>query len=87
MRLVIETTVGDGYTWHAIVTVPVEYESPEAFSVDFEEACLQNKNNHMPFHFAGKDWNAQNFIFEGEYYAPEIFTVDEWFDLPQLPKI
>jgi len=37
MRLVVQYSVGDGCSWYAEITVPVVYESAEAFLVDFEE--------------------------------------------------
>jgi hypothetical protein len=87
MRLVIEYNVGDGYTWSATNTVPVEYESAEAFFVEFEEACkearVQPKQTRccwIEFTFAGLEWDATCFFTsDGDYYPPEILTVDEWF--------
>jgi hypothetical protein len=89
MRLVIEYNVGDGYTWHATNTIPVEYESAEAFAVEFEEACKearvqakQSARHWVEFTFAGREWDADNFFEKGVYYPPEILTVDEWFARP-----
>ena len=79
MRLVIEYTAGDRYTWHATITVPVEYESAEAFAVEFEQACRECPARHYDFKFAGHTWEVCDFIIDGAYYPPEIFTVDEWF--------
>lgn len=83
MRLVIEYVVGDGCTYHCTNTTPIEYESAEAFAVEFEEACRVNLlNTRWPlqnFTFAGKEWDVSDFYFDGIYIAPEIFTVDEWF--------
>lgn len=89
MRLIIEYSVGDGCTYGCTETVPVEYESPEAFLVDFENACKENKNNPRDFVFAGKQWSADSFwnlnyttkpILVDEFFPPDIFTVDEWFE-------
>jgi hypothetical protein len=89
MRLVIEHTVGDGCSWHAINTIPVEYESAEAFAVEFEWACEQARAQAkqtncywLEFTFAGKEWDADNFFEEGVYCPPEVLTVDEWFARP-----
>jgi len=90
MRLVIEYYVGDGYTWSATNTVPVEYESAEAFVVEFEEACKearvqakQTRRHWLEFTFAGLEWDADCFFTsDGEYCPPEILTVDEWFSRP-----
>lgn len=85
MRLVIEYQVGDGYTYSCDVTVPVVYESAEAFIVDFEKFC---KDIHAKgyegyssngYKFAGTTWYPDNFFEDGVYYAPKISTVDEWF--------
>lgn len=90
MRLVIEYYVGDGYTWSATNTVPVEYESAEAFVVEFEEACKearvqakQTRRHWLEFTFAGLEWDADCFFTsDGEYCPPAILTVDEWFSRP-----
>jgi len=90
MRLVIEYTVGDGCTYHAVNTVPVEYESAEAFFVEFEEACKevrvqakQTRRHWLEFTFAGLEWDADCFFTsDGDYCPPEILTVDEWFSRP-----
>lgn len=80
MRLVIEFSAGDGCTWWATVSVPVVYESAEAFAVDFEEACLKAKSSaEYTFKFAGYDWEPGDFIIDGDYFPPDILTVDEWF--------
>jgi len=90
MRLVIEYYVGDGYTWSATNTVPVEYESAEAFVVEFEEACKearvqakQTRRHWLEFTFASLEWDADCFFTsDGDYCPPEILTVDEWFSRP-----
>lgn len=43
MKLVIEYQIGDDYTWGATLTLPVEYESAEAFLVDFEELVMKTR--------------------------------------------
>ena len=83
MRLIIEYTVGDGCTYHCINTEPVEYESPEAFAVDFEKAVKDAVNCH-DFFFAGRAWVPSNHGYYDSnrvwwYTAPDILTVDEWF--------
>lgn len=86
MRLVITYTFGDGYTFSATETVPVEYESAEAFAVDFEALCRQYQSDYREFEFAGHSWSASPF-FECRdtntkvYIAPDILTVDEWFEI------
>ena len=89
MRLVIEYTVGNGCSWSADNTVPVEYESAEAFAVEFEEACKEARvqakqsNGHwLEFTFAGREWDADCFFLDDVYCPPEVLTVDEWFSRP-----
>ncbi len=87
MRLVVQYSVGDGCSWYAENTVPVVYESAEAFLVDFEEIVkpYMDKNsswyyNKREFVLGGQQFDCSDFFFEGRYYAPEVMTVDEWFD-------
>jgi hypothetical protein len=84
MRLVIEYHDGDGCTYSCDVTVPVVYESAEAFAVDFEKFCKDIKssgkgNSLYGDSFAGQKWDVSGFFEDGVYYAPRISTVDEWF--------
>jgi hypothetical protein len=86
MRLVIEYNDSDGCTFSCDVTVPVVYESAEAFAVDFEKFCkeihakeLAGDYSSSLVKFAGKSWGTSYFFEDGVYYAPSISTVDEWF--------
>jgi hypothetical protein len=82
MKLVVEYQVGDSYTWTATETLPVIYESGEALAVEFERRVRALKDQNYPdnqFILGGQTFEAQDFWVDGEYYAPEIFTVDEWF--------
>ena len=83
MQLVIEYSVGDGCTWGCTNTVPVEYESPEAFAVDFEQFCLcehaRTDRLRPGAIFAGLSWSVEAFFVDGQYWAPDVMTVDEWF--------
>ncbi len=86
MRLVIEFHIGDGCTFSCTETFPVEYESAEAFAVDFEKATLDSYNSGAPngaFWFAGHEWVTENHGYQDNgkfvYDAPDILTVDEWF--------
>jgi hypothetical protein len=87
MQLVIEYDAGDGCTWWARCTIPVIYESAEAFAVDFETFCLQYRDVYVypDPEFAGHTWDMDHFFPYNdkrercEYTAPEIYTVDEWF--------
>lgn len=86
MRLVIVYHMGDGCTYSCTETVPVEYESAEAFAVDFEKVAMDTYNtgaNYGAFMFAGHEWYTENHAYydngENVYDAPTILTVDEWF--------
>lgn len=89
MRLVIQYQVSDECTYSYEVNTPVEYESAEAFAVDFEKFVMDNwtKYSFEGFDFAGKKWEPSNHgkvhaslsNTKFEYYAPTILTVDEWF--------
>jgi hypothetical protein len=84
MRLVIEYSVGDGCTYSCTETVPVEYSSPEAFAVDFEQFCLsEHASTVWPRRvaiFAGRSWNVDDFFADDQFWAPGVMTVDEWFE-------
>jgi hypothetical protein len=82
MRLVIKCHISDGYTYSFTNTVPVIYESAEAFAVDFEKFCWDNIDYSILDQpkFAGVEWEPDRFFENNKYYAPEIMTVDEWFN-------
>jgi hypothetical protein len=81
MKLVIHWTHGDGCTYSCEETVPVEYESEEAFLVDFEDACAKVRSSKQwDFTFAGHCWSVDHFYENGRYYAPTIGTLEQWFE-------
>lgn len=87
MRLIVEYTVGDGYTYCATVTVPVVHESPEAFIVEFEEKCslAYSSDDGGEFTVGCQEFNAGDFyertdFGEYVYFSPRIMTVDEFFE-------
>lgn len=81
MRLVVIYYEGDGYTYSCQNTVPVVYESAEAFAVDLEEACKKAQESQASdFQLANQEWYTRCFFEDDKYFAPEILTVDEWFD-------
>lgn len=85
MRLIVEYTVGDGYTYNATNTIPVIYESAEAFIVEFEEFVKDKvaKNEIWNLHkFAGYEWDITNFYIGDSFYWPvwpQVYTIDEFF--------
>jgi hypothetical protein len=80
-RLIIEYNVSDGCTYNCTNTVPVLYESGEAFLVDFEAWCKQHKdgNGSNADKFAGQEFSPYNFFEHEVFYAPNVYTVEEWF--------
>ena len=89
MRLVIEYTVGDGYTYSATETVPVVYESAEAFMVEFEQAVRDDWTKPIferGIKMGGAEFDSSSFMIWNDrtethdYYGPNIYTVDEWFE-------
>ena len=82
MRLIIQYDVGDGYTWSGTETIPVAYESGEAFIVDFEEFVKDKVAKKDVFNlckFAGRDWDITDFNTGDSFYWPQVYTVDEFF--------
>ena len=122
MKLVVNYSVGDGFTYCCQCDVPVEYESAEQLLVDIEDAVTRllaarknQRDRQLAFDeehgsFAGnrpgkqrdewfvkyKAFYADNpfpddrdymvgglftshFIEDGKFFAPTIYTVDEWF--------
>lgn len=90
MRLIIKYQISDGCTYSCDETIPVEYESAEAFAVEFEEACKAARVEGAclkELHFAGHSWDCACFFYSSgnkytldTYSPPEILTVDEWFE-------
>jgi hypothetical protein len=81
MRLVVIVNYTDDCTYNYNETVPVVYESPEAFLVDFEKAAIELKAKWPStiFFLGGKDWDAMDFFRGNRFDAPDILTIDEWF--------
>lgn len=83
MRLIIEYTVGDGFTYSATNTVPVVYESAEAFIVDFEAFVKDKVAKKDVFNlsrFAGRDWDMTDFhVYGSGFFWPQVYSVDEFF--------
>lgn len=91
MKLVIVAHYGDGCTWSCTETLPVEYESEEAFAVDFEEAMKKARANKVSYsmwdlEFAGQRWDVSQFFYtpykskEEVYNPPEIYTLEDWWE-------
>jgi len=83
MRFVIKYTAGDGCSWHCDVVLPIEYPSAEQLCVDFETAAreaLARGWQHPDFVIASYEFRTYDFFREDKTYeAPEILTIDEWF--------
>lgn len=82
MRLVVITNYSDDCTYSFDETVPVIYESAEAFLVDFEKLCLVNKDKSFTqrrFTLGGQQFDAYDYFNGNEFQAPQILTIDEFF--------
>lgn len=82
MRLIVEYEVTDGFTYHCTNTVPVVYESAEAFLVDFELSLKGLKGNHEITGYitlGNQEFDSGDFVEDGMYYPPNVYTLDEWF--------
>ena len=87
MKIVMTYTVGDGYTWSALETVPVEYHSVEDLFIDFTnclDTCKRQKTDK--FELANREFRVCDFIVDGRVYMPDIETLEEWFE-NNLPRI
>lgn len=81
MRLVIIYTVTDECHYWFEQVVPVEYESAEAFLVDFEKSLEDAISSRKPrFLAGGQEWDKYDFLDGKKTLMPEVLTVDEWFD-------
>lgn len=83
VRLVVSWEEDDGFTSCVSHTLPVLYESAEAFIVDFEAWCRANRGNPSQVQdgmlFAGHPFYPPHF-FDGKVFVPpDVKTVDEWF--------
>ena len=75
-QLVLIYEVGDGCTFSCTIIVPIKYESAEQLAVDLEQFC---KSEEDFITISGTTFESYDFCDEGVYYAPIIYTVDEWF--------
>jgi len=81
MRLIIEYTETDGYTYSHNISKPVIYKSAEDLMVDFENKCKYFcSNSPYKFTIGGATFNAADFFIKGEYIEPTFYTLDEWYE-------
>ncbi len=91
MRLIVEYTSTDGYTFWNTITVPVLHESPESFIVEFDEKChAARASDESSFIVSGAgEFDVSNFyeavdFSEPLYVPPRVMTVDEFFETVEL---
>lgn len=75
-RYVLVYQLSDGYSYSFDETVPILYESAEQLLIDVEEFCKVGKE----FEICGHLFDPNDFSSDGKFYAPDIYTLDEWFD-------
>jgi hypothetical protein len=91
MQLVVRTTSSDGGIQTFTHIRPVEYESPEAFLVNVEDAA-RAAWPAWSFEFAGHEWDRGEMGYMDDnkdtdgygdwiwfFDGIEVMTVDEWF--------
>jgi hypothetical protein len=89
MRLIVEYPITDHCTYSFTTTVPVEYESAEAFIVELERLCIEAKKvwddawptsrSPTEIQIGGQTFDFDDFFESGHYYSPDVYTIDEWF--------
>ena len=86
MRFIIVENHSDGFTYSCDEPIPIEYESGEALICDFMEAAIAAAQKYASyFKFLDHEWDTLNYAIcdeKGhlEQFAPEILTIDEWFE-------
>jgi hypothetical protein len=81
-RLVVEYNVSDGCTYGYAITLPILYESPEAFLVDFDTELTKAYARYAgerTFNLGGQNFNADDFRGDNASEIPEVMTLSEWF--------
>jgi len=61
MRLILQYTSGDGYTYYCTNTHPVVYESAEALLVDFMNAAEAAQRGISEFYFLSVKFDVSDF--------------------------
>jgi hypothetical protein len=80
VRFIIQYQNTDGYTFFCTETRPVEYSSIPEFLNDFELAAIKAYTQDLDTISVGRYTFPINAgIEDGEYYAPQTITLDEWF--------
>ena len=89
MRLIVEYPITDHCTYSFTASVPAEYESAEAFLVDFERMCRDakkvwednwpTKQSPSEIEIGNQTFDFADFFERDRYFGPDVFTVDEWF--------
>lgn len=86
--------------WKEYITLPVEYESKEAFIKDFMKLAISNYKRMdynygrgAYFHFLGRRFEASDHYFEFDdrpkhvlETPPATFTLEEWIKEYEIPK-
>lgn len=84
MKLVVTYTVTDGCSYSSDHVVPVEFESPEALLVAFDEAIRHWRKNSPSgiFQIGRKSFDVYSFIRDDPvgHTLPNVYTLEEWFN-------
>jgi hypothetical protein len=79
MRLIVEVTKSDGCTYWTTSHIPIIFSSKEEFIILLEEECIKSDDEYDQFGLGGQTWYPSEFIEDGEFCAPSVYTVDEFF--------
>jgi hypothetical protein len=92
-KLVVAFWTGDGCTYSFENTVPLEYESPEAFICNFADwaaGCIdlaKVKQTYIKgmFKVGSYEFDVTDHVFQTEagnwsIDLPEVYTLEEWFE-------
>lgn len=85
MKLVAYWTTSNGFTTSNDYVQPFEYESEEAFMVDFENVIRKNfAECKYDIVFAGVQWDISHFFYHyGQELVtdlPEVLPLEKWFE-------
>lgn len=94
---ILSFTVGDGFTYSCDRAIPIKAESAEYIIVHLElqltQARFLERTDRLKFYekypngcllWDGIELCVDDFFFNGEYTAPDIYTLEQWYDSLQV---
>ncbi len=87
MKIVLQYTETDSYTYWEKVNLTFEYVSPEISLNDFETALETAIADDLEnFRFAGHEFAKRDFYKKNVKILPDMFTLDEWFEQNRVDR-